>query len=92
VAPKYARDFLRLLAVVSPDQVESAWQQHRKPDSPETFADTARDLRALIASRPHLLIEPTYSTDVSAVCDRCGETKAMRLADAGLVLSLLGYC
>jgi hypothetical protein len=92
VAPKYARDFLRLIDLVAIDKVEPIWQEHRKPQSPESFAETASLLRRVIASRPELLISPTYSTDLDEVCPRCHGSEAFQLADAGQILSILGYC
>jgi len=72
--------------------VEFAWQEHRKPNSPESFAETVRELRQLILSRANLLVSPQYSTDVNAVCERCRDTASLQLADPGRILSLLGYC
>ena len=92
VAPKYARDFLRLVELVTTDEVECIWQEHRKPQSPESFAETAVQLRRVIASRSDLLIAPTYSTNVFEVCQRCQGAEAFPLADARQILSILGYC
>ena len=71
VAPKYARDFLRLIELLTTDEVERIWQEHRKGQSPESFAETALQLRRTIASLSKLLIAPTYSTNVHEVCRRC---------------------
>jgi hypothetical protein len=92
IAPKYAQDFLRLLEFVTTEEVESIWQEHRKPPSPESFSETVRQLRRVIASRSDLLIPPTYSTNVDEVCHRCEGTGAFPLADARQVFSILGYC
>lgn len=92
VAPKYAHDFLRLLELVTPEEIEPIWREHRKPQSPATFAETARLLRRTIASRSELLVPPTYSTDVNEVCQRCRGTNTFPLADPRQVLSILGYC
>jgi hypothetical protein len=92
VAPKYARDFLRLVELVTTDEVQCIWQEHRKPQSPESFAETAVQLRRVIASRSDLLIAPTYSTNVYEVCQRCQGAEAFPLADARQILSILGYC
>jgi hypothetical protein len=92
VAPKYAKDFLRLLEIVKTDQVEAAWKEHRKPNAPESFADAALALRSLIHSHSDLLIPPTYSLDVTALCERCRDTAALPLANPERILSLLGYC
>jgi hypothetical protein len=92
VAPKYARDFLRLLTIVSTDQVDAAWQEHRKSHSPERFQDAANEIRGLVATRPDLLVSPAYLTDVSVICERCRGSAALPLVDAGRMLELLGYC
>ena len=92
VAPKYAKDFLRLLEIVKTDQVEVAWKEHRKPNAPESFADAALALRSLIQSHSDLLIPPTYSLDPTALCERCRDTAALPLANPERILSLLGYC
>ncbi len=92
VAPKYVRDFLRLLAVSTAEEVESAWQDHRQSHRPESFSEAAMEIRRLIAERPELLVNPVYSTDVNAICERCCDTTALPLADPRQVLAILGYC
>jgi hypothetical protein len=92
VAPKYARDFLRLIELVTTDEVERIWQEHRKFPSPESFAETALELRRTIASQSDLLIPPTYSTKVDEVCQRCQGGGAFPLCDPRQILSILGYC
>ena len=92
VAPKYARDFLRLIDLVTTDEVERIWQEHRKPQSPESFAQTALQLRRVIVSRSELLTPPRYSTDIYEVCPRCQGKGAFPLCDPRRVLSILGYC
>jgi len=92
VPSKHARDFLRLMQLVDPVQVETAWQDHRKPKHPLTFAETNRLLQDLIPAHPELLMTPDYSSDTETVCMRCKPTSAFRLADPKIVLSLLGYC
>jgi hypothetical protein len=92
VAPKYARDFLRLLKYVETDEIESIWREHRKPHCLDSFAETARQLRRVIASRSDLLIPPTYSTDVNEVCKRCQRAEPFPLTDRHQILSILGYC
>ena len=92
IAPKYARDFLRLIELVTTDEVECIWQEHRTYQSPESFADTAQTLRRLIASRPDLLVPPAYSTNVYEACPRCQVAEAIPLADPRRILFILGYC
>ena len=92
VPAKHARDLLRLLAVADLGQSEAAWQDHSKAGYPASFSDAARQLTALIAERPDLQIDPIYSRDTTARCSRCEATPEFPLADAGCVLSLLGYC
>jgi hypothetical protein len=92
LAPKYARDFLRMLDFAKADQIEDVWKEHRKPNDPESFCEAASLLRNAIAERTDLLTSPVYSTDVNEVCTRCESTAAFRLADAKHVLGMLGYC
>jgi hypothetical protein len=92
VAPKYAGDFLRLLELARTDEIESVWPEHRKPQSPESFAEAAQQLRRVIAARSELLIPPSYSTAVDEICPRCRHTSEFPLADARRILSILGYC
>jgi hypothetical protein len=92
LAPKYARDFLGLLKLVQPEELESVWQDHRKPHMPASFVEVAATLIRLVEARTDLLKSIVYSTDVNAVCARCHDTAALRLAPPAKVLSLLGYC
>lgn len=91
VSPKYARDFLRMLELVNMDEVETVWLEHRKPHSPEGFAEAVRELRRTIELRQNLLVPPIYSTDTQA-CARCHSDTAFPLADTGRIVELLGYC
>src|SRR5262249_22969362 len=89
---KHALDFLRLMELVDPEEVEAAWRDHRKPAHPVTFKETSSLLHAVIATRPDLLITPEYSKDATTVCPRCVNTGRFRLADPGAVRAVLGYC
>ena len=92
VPSKYARDYLRLADLANPDEVETAWQDQRKPFHPATFREADRLLRELIPARSGLLFEPNYSKDTAALCPRCAPAGAFQLADANQVLAALGYC
>jgi hypothetical protein len=92
VDPKYARDFLRMLALVKTDEMEGVWQEHKRPQCPESFAETARELHNAIPAKPELLAPVARLIDVNAECPRCQGTEMLPLADAGRVLSILGYC
>jgi hypothetical protein len=92
LAPKYARDFLRMVDFARPWHIDNAWQEHRKPDDPKSFGETVVSLREAIVERADLLTASVYSTDVDEVCPRCESTAAFRLADARQVFGLLGYC
>ena len=81
VPSKHARDFLRLVELVDPADVETAWQDHRKPKHPITFGETNHLLQDLIPAHPKLLITPHYSNDREKVCTRCSPTATFRLAD-----------
>lgn len=92
VPAKHARDFLRLLPLVDIGGLDAAWQEHRKPDHPASFAEVSILLTDLIATRTELLIVPEYSHNTSEICARCEATSAFPLADANRILYLLGYC
>jgi hypothetical protein len=92
VAPKYVRDFLRLLEVSTTEEIDSVWQDHRQSHRPESFATVAAEIRRVFAARPELLVSTVYSTDPNAVCERCVGTPALPLADAQRILAILGYC
>lgn len=89
---KYATDFLRLVELLDPLEVETAWLDHRKPGHPVTFKAATDLLHDLISARQNLLITPDYSKDAEDVCLRCQSIRAFRLADPKVILSLLGYC
>jgi len=63
---KHARDFLRLLPHADLDRMQPVWIEHRKPNHPEFFWDTASKLTELIAARPELQIDIVYSQDLDA--------------------------
>ena len=92
LAPKLARDFLRMAEFAETKNVEQVWQEHRQLEDPATFAEAEVLLREAITSRTDLLTPSVYSTDVDEVCLRCVDTTAFKLGDARQVLSLLGYC
>ncbi|MGB8009982.1 MAG: hypothetical protein WCF68_00080 [Terriglobales bacterium] len=92
LAPKYARDFLRMVNFVESESIEPIWREHRKATDPGNFAEAVAVLLEAIAAHPELLIAPVYSTDVDEVCPRCESTAAFRLADARQVFAHLGYC
>jgi hypothetical protein len=92
LAPKFARDFLRIVDLVQPTEIESIWQEHRKPDDPPSFANASRLLRDAIATRSDLLVPPVYSADPDQFCPRCQSTPSFKLASAKQVFELLGYC
>ena len=92
LAPKFARDFLRMAEFTETKDVEQVWQEHRQLEDPNTFAEAEVLLREAITSRTDLLTPSVYSTDVDEVCPRCVDTTAFKLGDARQVLFLLGYC
>lgn len=92
VAPKYVQDFLRLIRFASLREVEAVWQEQRDERSPATFTEAVEGIERLVEARSHLLVEPSYSTDIDAVCERCVGDEAFPLADARLILTILGYC
>ena len=92
VASKYASDYLRLVELVDVAEMEAAWRDHRKPQHPLSFHESATVLRNLISSRSDLLVTPEYSSETDAACPRCMATAAFQLVDAKVAISLLGYC
>ena len=91
VPSKHADDYLRLAELVQASDVETAWRDHRRPTHPLTFGETNTRLKNFIATRRNLLITPEYSKDPAEVCPRCVPHGCFRLANANVVLSLLGY-
>jgi hypothetical protein len=92
VAAKHADDYLRLAELVKSSNMETAWQDHRKPTHPMRFGEADTLLKGLIATRRNLLIGLEYSKDTAEICPRCVRTSPFQLADPNVVLSLLGYC
>jgi hypothetical protein len=92
VSAKHADDYFRLVELVKLPGVETAWQDHKKPGHPLTFRETDKLVKSLIAARRDLLISPEYSRNAAEVCPRCMRTPPFPVADANVVLSLLGYC
>jgi len=92
VASQHANDFLRMAKRVDAAEVETAWQDHRKPLHSSAFEQASELLHCLIPARRNLLMTPEYSTNTAEQCARCIPTAAFRLADPKAVLSILGYC
>jgi len=92
VPAKHAADCLRLAELVKSSNMETAWQDHRKPTHPMTFRETNTLLKRLVATRRELLINLEYSKNTAEICRRCVRTSPLQLADPNVVLSLLGYC
>lgn len=92
VPSKHANDFLRMAKLVDAAEMETAWQDHRKPLHPSTFEGASELLHSLIPTRQNLLITPEYSTNTAEQCARCVPTAAFHLADPKQVLLVLGYC
>ena len=92
VPAKHADDYLHLAELVKSSNMETAWQDHRKPTHPMTFGETSTLLKELIATRRNLVISLEYSKDTAEICPRCVRTSPFQLADPNVVLSLLGYC
>jgi hypothetical protein len=92
VLSKHARDFLGFVNLVDKADVETAWQDHRKPNHPMTFQETISLLHYLIPTHQNLLVTAEHSKDPEAVCLRCSSTPTFKLANPSVILSLLGYC
>jgi hypothetical protein len=89
---KHAVDFLRLMELAGPADIETAWRDQRKPQQPASFDEAASVLERLIPSRKDMLIYPDYSRDATEICGRCAPTAAFPLAEPTAVLAVLGYC
>ena len=74
VPAKHADDYLRLVELVKSPNMETAWEDHRKPTHPMTFDETNTLIRRLIATRRNLLITPDYSKDAAEICRRCANS------------------
>lgn len=92
VPRKTADDLLRMLPHVEMSAAEYAWRDHRARASDGSFESAAARATALIECCPQLLSAPVYSTDTSAICNRCRPHGAFRLAPKQDVLAILGYC
>lgn len=92
VPAKNVNDYLRLEKLAQHSHVEAVWQDHRKPNHPQTFREADRMVHDLIATHPDLLINPEYSQDPTEVCPRCVAKDAFPLAHPHQVLLSLGYC
>jgi hypothetical protein len=92
VAPKFARDYLRMVALVERKEVQEVWREHRKPPMPVIFADADARLRELIVTRGDLQVAPKYSTNVDELCNRCKDDAEFPRANAEDMLAILGYC
>jgi hypothetical protein len=92
VAPKFARDFLRMVETVRADGVEVVWREHRKPSFADTFGEAVLEIRRAIEMRGDLLVAPEYSTDTYEVCSRCCASAGFAVAPAEEIVSRLGYC
>jgi hypothetical protein len=89
---KHAQNFHRLASVVNHERIENVWREHRKPSDPVTFKEASARIFDLVHEQKALLVVPSYSQDATAVCPKCEETSAFRLASPAKILSILGYC
>jgi hypothetical protein len=92
VLSKHARDFLRLANVANLEGAERAWPQHRRVGDPESFQKTATLLLHAVHNGADLLMNPTYSKNISEDCSRCAAVDGLELANRKTILSVLGYC
>jgi hypothetical protein len=92
VLSKHARDFLGFVNLVNKAEVETVWQDHRKPNHPMTFQETISLIHYLIPTHQDLLVTAKYSKDTEGVCPRCSPTPTFQLANPNVILSLLAYC
>jgi hypothetical protein len=92
VARKHAEDFEWLAEFADPHGVEIAWRDHRKASDPPSFKEARERIRDLVKSGADLLVIPAYSQDAHAICPKCEEVGAWRLASGQEIIAVLGYC
>jgi hypothetical protein len=92
VAPKFARDFLRMVELVRLDRMESIWREHRKAWFAATFGEAVAEIRRAIELWAEFLMTPAYSTDAGQACERCEGRGEFVPARATEMLARLGYC
>ena len=92
VASKYADELIRMLKLLNPDAVESAWLDHRLTLHPTVFREACGIALELIETRPHLLVVPEYSKNTAEPCRHCVSNDRFRVVDPALMLSIMGYC
>ncbi len=92
VHAKHARDYLRLVESVRPEEMGTTWPEHRRPSHPTEFREVHSLVEGLIRSRADLLTAPEYSRNAGEICPRCQPVAAFPLADPREILALLGYC
>jgi hypothetical protein len=91
VARKHAETFQWLAEFADPERVENVWQDHRRTSDPASFQEVRERILNLVHSHPELLVTPEYSHNADAICLRCEEAGAWRLASGRAVMSILGY-
>lgn len=83
VPKKHVDDYLRLIGLVQPPDVEPAWQEHRKATHPATFLEAKNLLKHLIPNTVSLQTTIEYSKD-PAGCPRCAPTGVFQLAASAI--------
>jgi hypothetical protein len=81
VPKKHVDDYLRLIGLVQPPDVEPSWREHRKPMHPATFLEAKSLLNHLIPSTLSFQTTVEYSK-APAGCPRCKQsTKSILCID-----------
>jgi len=70
VPKKHVDDYLRLIELVQPPEVEPAWQEHRKPRHPRTFQEAKNLLSNVIPNTLSLQTTVEHS-NAPGDCPRC---------------------
>jgi hypothetical protein len=89
VDAKHVAAFTQLRGLGRPEQLETAWADHRQ-DVPGTLEDAAGEATRLLSTRPELVINEHYSKDV-VECGRCRHQGPFRPGPAEKIVRILGY-
>ncbi|MBM3092457.1 hypothetical protein GFB56_16790 [Ensifer sp. T173] len=92
VPPKCADDHERAKQIVDIDLVEKAWEDHRRPIDPLTYAGATVQITDALERRTGKLEKQSYSTDADAICPHCRNTLHFTVESPKSILPILGYC
>jgi hypothetical protein len=86
---KHVTAFTELRGLGRPEQLAMAWADHRQ-EVPGTLEEGDGEAIRLLSTRPELVVNEHYSTDV-VMCGRCRERGPFRPSPAEKIVRILGY-